>query len=210
VGDAVSTGIGVVIPIFGDLKAWRPRAARAAASAAAAGADQVEVVEASTLHDARNTGLARLGQDWVVHLDADDVMDPGYLGKARASISASPGVDVHVPYVRYWRGNVAGDRSQLTVSGHSHECRQECLPSGNYVVVGAPARVQLLQDIGAWRDWPIYEDWDLWLRAHLTGGVFAWFPGTYDAYRRPGSRNRAGRQVGTTVHRQIAASCGVS
>jgi cellulose synthase/poly-beta-1,6-N-acetylglucosamine synthase-like glycosyltransferase len=54
------------------------------------------------------------------------------------------------------------------------------------------ARTELLRKVGGWRDWPLYEDWDLWLRCHLAGATFEAIPrAIYRAHARVDSRNRA-------------------
>lgn len=59
------------------------------------------------------------------------------------------------------------------------------------MVVGATARTDLVRAVGGWRELPIYEDWDLWLRCWRYGCRIARAPeAVYRAHVRPGSRNR--------------------
>lgn len=75
------------------------------------------------------------------------------------------------------------------------------------VVVGALAPTQMLRDVGGWRDWPCYEDWDLWLRcaAWRDAQVVAAPSAVYRAHVRPDSRNRGSvtREVKEQTHRDI-------
>lgn len=163
---------------------------------------------AGTLHEARNGALAEVDTEWVVHLDADDELEPGYL-QAMAGGSA----DVRAPAVRYIRGY--GDRSAQPampkVAGHSHACEAACLPYGNWLVVGAAVRTGLVRAVGGWRDFDWSEDWDLWLRCHLAGASFEPVPAAiYRAHVRRGSRNRGrGAAARLATHRAIAAANGV-
>jgi GT2 family glycosyltransferase len=187
---------------------WRPLAQRALASAHASGAEQVEYVEGATLHEARNEGMARLGTEWVVHLDGDDELEPGYLDTLRAGTA-----DVRAPAVRYVHGTSrrSAPPAMPRVWSHLHNCIAECLPLGNWLVVGAMARVDLLREVGGWRDFPWSEDWDLWLRCHLAGATFEAIPdAVYTAHRGPVMRNRALPQSERLrVHGLIAAANGI-
>ena len=78
------------------------------------------------------------------------------------------------------------------VAGHRHDCTAECLPEGNWLVVGSLVRAQMVRDVGGWRDFTWSEDWDLWLRCWLAGATVEAIPDAiYRAYVRPNSRNRA-------------------
>jgi GT2 family glycosyltransferase len=179
---------------------------RAIPSARALG---VPVVEGSgrTVHDARNNGLAQVTTPWVVHLDADDELEPGYLD-AMATGSA----DVRAPAVRYvYPGNRADVPRMPTVAGHTHACVAECLLYGNWLVVGALAPTDLIRQVGGWRDFAWSEDYDVWLRCHLAGASFEAIPqAIYRAHVRAGSRNRVlSRAARLEAHRAIAAANGI-
>lgn len=198
--------VTVTVATYGD-DGWRRLAhSRALPSARALGVPVV-YEHAATLHDARNATLAKVDTPWVVHLDADDELESGYV-EAMASGTA----DVRVPAVRYIRrGNRAAAPGVPRVAGHGHGCTAECLPAGNWIVVGAAARTELVLAVGGWRDWPWSEDWDLWLRLHLAGATFEAVPqAIYRAHVRSGSRNRsASRGAALAAHRAIAAANGV-
>lgn len=161
---------------------------------------------AASLMEARNACLNAARSEFVIHLDADDELEPGYVDTLSRGTA-----DIRVPSVRYVRGRVYHTPRMPKVSGHSHICSSECLPYGNWIVVGAMARRSILTSIGGWRDYEWSEDWDLWLRCHLQGAVIEAIPSAvYRAHTRPGSRNHAG--TATTrleVHRQIARDNGV-
>ena len=180
---------------------------RALPSARALGVPIVHV-HAATLHEARNGAVAETNTEWVVHLDADDELEAGYI-----TAMATGTADVRAPAVRYLRGY--GDRSAQPrmprVAGHEHDCTGDCLPYGNWLVVGAAVRTDLVRRVGGWRDFPWSEDWDLWLRCYLAGATFESMPtARYRAHVRRGSRNRGqGQAARLAAHRAIAAMNGV-
>jgi glycosyltransferase involved in cell wall biosynthesis len=191
--------VTVCIGTYGDPD-WITLAQRAAESAEPQ-APTVHV-HAATLHDARNEALECVNTPFVIFLDADDELEPGYVDAMRAGTA-----DVRAPMLRFIRGR----RRQLWrphVYGHTHECVAECLPEGNWIAVGAMARTDLVRRVGGWRDFPIYEDWELWLRCYLAGGSFEWRPeAIYRAHVRPDSRNRAPSHAAKLeAHRAIYAA----
>ena len=141
----------------------------------------------TTLAQARNAALAQVTTEYVVHLDADDQIAAGYLEALLAGTA-----DLRAPSVRYVRGARARTAVMPRVAGHHHACTGECLPEGNWLVVGALARADLLRAVGGWEEWPLYEDWALWLRCWKAGATVEAIPAAvYVAEARPGSRNRA-------------------
>jgi hypothetical protein len=197
--------VSVVVPYTDEV--WRGLAyRRAVPSAKALGLNVIDGY-GPTLHEARNNGLAAVQTEWVVHLDADDELEAGYV-EAMTSGTA----DVRAAAVRYIHsGRRAEEPRMPTVAGHRHTCVAECLPYGNWLVVGAAVRTALVRQVGGWRDFPWSEDWDLWLRCHLAGATFEPIHGAiYRAHVRANSRNRnQSRAARLDAHRAIATANGV-
>jgi GT2 family glycosyltransferase len=162
-------------------------------------------VHGKTLAEARNEGLRRVETEWTVFLDADDELAPGYM-----DAMATGTADLRAPSVRYVKGMKTQDPYVPKVAGHSHDCSGECLPDGNWLVIGAAAKTDLLRSVGGFREWDCYEDWDLWLRCWLAGAtVEAIPPAEYIAHVRPDSRNRKHTmEFRNRVHHQIVRSIG--
>ncbi|MEX5637405.1 glycosyltransferase [Parafrankia sp. FMc2] len=198
--------VTVAIGTFG-LPCWSDLArSRAVPSAEALGVPVVHH-HADTLHDARNGALALVDTEWVIHLDADDELEAGYVD-AMAAGSA----DVRAPAVRYIHSRTRASTPAVpTVAGHGHACEAACLLAGNWLVVGALVRTALVRQVGGWRDFAWSEDWDLWLRCHLAGASFEAIPAAvYRAHVRRDSRNRApSRQARLAAHHAIARANGL-
>lgn len=164
-------------------------------------------VHGETLHDARNAALDLVDTPWVVHLDGDDELDPGF-----AAAMAEGWADVRAPAVQYVEPGATGmSRPRMPkVSGHTHDCDAYCLAYGNWLVVGSVVRTDLARQI-RWRDYPMYEDWDFFLRCAQAGATFEAIPGAiYRAHARRRSRNRAPDPAARlAAHRAIAAANGV-
>lgn len=157
-------------------------------------------VHAETLARARNRGLEQVETEHVVFLDADDELGSGYFD-AMDTGSA----DLRVPAVEYVRGSRRHRPIMPRVAGHQHACSAECLPEGNWMVIGTLAKADLVREVGGFREFEWSEDWDLWLRCYLAGANIEAIPeAIYRAYVRRDSRNRApGRDVRDRVHWEI-------
>lgn len=200
----------VIVPVFGDIDHWTRVAQPAVRSALDQGWPAL-VVAGATLADARNRGLGLVSTEWVVMVDADDELEPGF---AAAADAVAEGADVIVPAVRYVTDMAAAPPRIPRVSGHDHDCQPECLTWGNWVVIGAPARMSTLAFPPAVRfgDWPVYEDWPFWVDAFLAGGRFVRQPAAiYRAHVRAGSRNRGETDHAAKLetHRSIARAKGL-
>jgi glycosyltransferase involved in cell wall biosynthesis len=191
----------VCVATYGD-PSWVELAQRAIASAEPQA--PVVHVHGDTLAGARNAALDLAETEWVVFLDADDELEPGYITTLAAGTA-----DLRAPAVRYVRGRREREPYVPCVAAHRHDCEAACLTEGNYLVVGTYARAQLLRDVGGWGDEALYEDWSLWLRCHLAGATIETIPAAvYRAHVRLDSRNRAPSQAERDHwHRTIHAAC---
>lgn len=156
--------VTIAVCTFGDER-WKDLAAERAVPSAKAQGVEVVTFHADVLHNARNEAL-NASDGWIIYLDADDQLEPGYVDAMLAGTG-----DVRAPSVqRVRRGRNKRGRYMPRVWGHRHECVGGCLPEGNWVTVGAMVSTHLLKDAGGWQDEPIYEDWSVWLRCWKAGG----------------------------------------
>lgn len=190
----------VVIGTFGDPK-WK-RLAEERALKSAPGAIHVH---GETLAQARNEGLAQVETEWTAFLDADDELTPGYFEAMETGHA-----DMRGPAVQYVRGTNRQRPIVPRVAGHRHGCSGECLTDGNWLVIGTVVKTDLLREVGGFREWECYEDWDVWLRCYLLGGTVEAIPeAVYVAHMRPDSRNRApSMEVKNRVHHEIVKAIG--
>lgn len=192
--------VSVVVATFGAGEWITLARERAVPSAQALGVPVFHVHD-FTLHQARNAGLGFVESEWVCFLDADDELEAGYF-EAMAEGTA----DLRAPAVRYVRDRRRKWGTRVPrVAGHVHDCRAECLLEGNYLVIGTLVRAAMLRAVGGFRDWPVYEDWDAWLRCYRAGATVETIPrAVYRAHVRHDSRNRAPeRAVKESTHAAI-------
>lgn len=176
----------VVCSTFGDDK-WKALATeRAIPSAEALGVPVVYNHE-ETLHKARNKGLFQVETEFVVHLDADDLLESGFFEEID---NARRDADLIAPSIRYVTPEKSYPPMMPKVAGHQHLCVGDCLKFGNWIIVGAVARTELLHSIGGWRDYDNLEDFDLWQRCWLSGAkITAAHRAIYKAHYSLAGRN---------------------
>jgi len=193
--------VTVVVGTYGDVS-WK----QLAESRAIPSVGDVPVlhVHGETLAEARNKGLEWVETDWVVFLDADDELTPGYFDAMAAGFA-----DLRAPAVEYV-GTSRQSPYMPKVAGHGHDCDGDCLTEGNWLVIGTAARTNIVRDVGGFREWEVYEDWDLWLRCYLAGATVEAVPeAIYRAHVRRDSRNRApSMAIKNRVHHEIVKAIG--
>lgn len=191
----------VCVATFGD-RAWIKTAERALASAHRAGATAVVHRHGQTLAKARNACANLAETEWLVYLDADDELRPGYL-EAMAAAQA----DLRAPAVECIKGHRRLRPYMPKVWRHHHECSAECLREGNWLLVGTAVRAAMARAI-RWREFSVYEDWDFFQRCWLSGATVQPVPeAIYRMYWRPDSRNHAPPMAAKDrVHREIVAA----
>lgn len=193
--------VTVIVGTYGAEK-WRNLAMnRAVPSAMALGCPVIHV-HATSLHEARNEGAERAMTRWLCFLDADDELAPGFIDAMAAGTA-----DLRAPAVRYGANEHWNPTALPKVAGHDHDCTGECLPEGNWLVIGTLIERSRFLDVGGFRDWPMYEDWDLWLRCWQAGATVEAIPAAvYVAHVNPRSRNRGpDRSAKEATHAAIVA-----
>lgn len=187
----MSADVTVIIPVYGDLERWRPLAHRAHWSAVMQSAAPAAVVVsvAETLSEARNRAAAAATTEWLIFCDADDELDVDYV----AAMLAGDG-DVRKPATL---GIVDGVEDSAPVV-----IPERPLLTGNHIVIGAMVRRELFVEVGGFRDLPVWEDWDLFVRCWLAGATFGTCPeAIYRVHVRAGSRNDLTRSAALTTFR---------
>lgn len=173
----------VIVATFGGQE-WQELAESRAVPSAVS---QAPVIRAhgDTLAKARNQGLAQAKTPWVIFLDADDELEPGYVEAMGAGVA-----DLRAPRIRQVKRGRVGRPFMPQVWSHRHKCSGECLRFGNWIVIGACVRADILRSVGGFEEWGWSEDWAAWARCWTAGATVEAVPkAIYRAHVRSDSRN---------------------
>ena len=130
------------------------------------------------LSAARNAGIAASHGAYVVPLDADDELPPGFLGPAVTALARHPELSYVVGHVRY-TGLLDHVQAPL---GHAGDVSTVVNTHGRATGV---FRKEALQAVGGYDEsLPAYEDWDLYLRLARAGREGDVAPVEGQRYRR--------------------------
>lgn len=181
--------VDVIIAAYGDREKWTPLAERAAASVGAQTVPariiyQFDPDPVAILGRVRNLGALRSQADYLIFLDADDELDPGYIKAMTEEESRS---DLGL---MYWPSTIG-----VYEDGRTDDYPVLMEPRGsllvhNWMVIGTMIPRWAFLEVGGFRDLPILEDWDLWIRLRLAGIIPApCEEALYRVHVNPSSRN---------------------
>ncbi|GAB1489138.1 hypothetical protein MASR2M8_15900 [Opitutaceae bacterium] len=147
---------------------------------------------------ARNAGLEHATGEWVLFLDADDLIEPGYLEERLQTAKAETGTGIVAgPWVEFTDNRDAADRSNRVPAAYRQsqtDLVNTAIASAPWVLHAALIRRSLLVAGRTWPEsldrWPS-EDAAFWFPLVATSSV-AWASGNGATYRlaTPTSRDR--------------------
>lgn len=178
--------ISVIIGTFGDEQHWGELANRAAKSAFAQTVKPFEVIHyhRDSLAEARNDGARDATGDWLLFLDADDELDGKFIEAMTHRANGLPDGDRWLLQPATL-GVVDGREDPFPVV-----IERKPILDGNYLVISTLVKRSLFLEAGGFEDWPLYEDWDLWLRCWSLGAQSVEVPDAiYRINVNPNGRN---------------------
>lgn len=191
----------ILICAHGD-EAWRDLAySRAFPSAEGQAHTLVFYEPEQTLAQVRNAAAESTSSKWLCFLDADDELDFGYVDAMRRHSEADCLLAPAVKYVDSTR-----ETEPATLPNEPGDMRVV-----NRCVIGTLIQRSTFVEVGGFQEWPLFEDWDLFLGAHMLGVPIVYVPdAVYKAHVKRGGRNEPGdRRLVNQTYRAIRAKHGL-
>jgi hypothetical protein len=197
--------VTIAIATYGDVS-WQQLAtdrARPSAEAQDVPVVQVHLFD-GTLAEARNAALERVETEFVIFLDADDELSHDYVHWMGTGTA-----DLRAPAIAQYRyGKLLWPSFMPNVFRHRHQCVADCLRYGNWLIIGAAARTEIVRDVGGFEEFAWSEDWQLWAKCWKAGATVE--PIHRAVYRAHVSGNGRNHQIGpmtmNSIHRAIELS----
>lgn len=145
------------------------------------------------LAGARNFGVAAARGDYILPVDADDLLDRRFIAVAVAALERNPEFDILVTQAAYF-----GQETEIPLPGEERDFGDYALFIGEALISGVKAnrfstatalfRASVLREERYCEKLRCYEDWNLYLRLALAGKRFLVTNDVYFHYRnRPNS-----------------------
>jgi hypothetical protein len=163
----------IIVPIFGDRDFWEPHAHAAVERSRQDVECEYIVAYADTLAKCRNRSAETAKGDWLVFLDADDMLSSNYV---RSIVDSGP--DIQQPLTQY----PGAEPSYIEP--------YQSLYEGNHIVVGAPIRRKAFALSGGFNEFGMFEDWALWLKMRRQGATLGRMKGIYHVGPSLSGRNQ--------------------
>lgn len=131
----------------------------------------------------RNRGIEAARADWICFLDSDDRWHKDKLKKVAETIAANPGLDL-IGHNEMWSVLASGTKTPVNYGPFEPRFYEVMLRLGNRVSTSSACVRRAFLNEHALRfnqspDYVIVEDFDLWLRIALHGGVFHFIENYY-------------------------------
>jgi cellulose synthase/poly-beta-1,6-N-acetylglucosamine synthase-like glycosyltransferase len=182
--------VTICVATFGD-DSWKVKAEACGDAAAEQGAD-VLAYHGLTLASARNAMAGDAGTEFLIFLDADDEIAPGYID---AMLTAD--------------GDLRAPRLHLVHPDGSTEIpdlASRDIATMNPCAIGTMIRREMFLDVGGFWEERAWEDWSLFRRCWLTGASIVHVPdAVYVSHVDPAGRNSMVADK-RHLHREIIAS----
>lgn len=125
----------------------------------------------------RNNGIQMTDGEYILALDADDMIEPTYLEKSIWVLTRYPNVSIVYPSFQHF-----GIQNDIW---SSRPYDFSALLHDNYMAAGSVYRRTVWEGIGGYDEqMKSYEDWDFWIRAGARGYHGYWLPEPLFYYRK--------------------------
>lgn len=195
----VSGRISAIVATFGDPK-WQSIAQRALGSLAVQTVRPAHILQphGTTLAKARNQGALEVTGDYLLFLDADDMVDQFYVEAMHEAIEAAgPGLHLFQPATWGMRpdGSFEAEAPNLIP--------RQRLIDRNYLVIGTLVPRETFLTVGGFHEYDHCEDWDLFIRLTIAGARVTSVPRAVYVIAVGGEGRNSNKAAASRCYRQI-------
>lgn len=155
-----------------------------------------------TVASSRNDCARKMDGDYLLFVDGDDELSPGYIAAMEAAIERNDERTLFTPAVQTIRnGRQPGPPSFF---------KEVPLRQANWLVIGTVVHRDLFWEVGGFHDYPHgFEDWALWSKCVRVGAAIVKVPdAVYRYHMNPQSKHRQSwrdRKAQVATHLRIAS-----
>lgn len=136
----------------------------------------------------RNVALTHVRGEYVLTLDADDLISPGFVEMAVGALNAQPGYDFVIPQTGFFFDSEEGQiGTQVAFADYAvfyGEASAVGVYENRFSTATCLARTRVLRELRYREELEAYEDWDMYMRATAAGRRFIVTNGIHFFYRR--------------------------
>lgn len=140
---------------------------------------------------ARHEGFRFSTSKLILFIDGDDKLFPDYIERMVPNL-----LEADITYPNWFLAN--GVENELVDVPETLDLRKK-----NSVLISSMMKREVYEKLGGFRDYPIYEDWDFWLRAEKQGFKFKKANTSLWYRQTPDSRNRKSKEFRESIFRKI-------
>ena len=197
--------ISVIVATYGDIE-WLHLARDRAYPSVLRQNDECEVLmhhePDGTRATSLNNGAARTTGEWLLFLDADDELAPGYLAAMRHALNQHGDGKLFTPAVQQIKKGRPGKPFFFD--------RGISLRDDNWLVIGTLISRSMFGRVGGFEEYPHgFEDWALWSKCYRVGAEIVKVPNAvYLYYYNPQSAHKRAwrdRKQQVAMHLRVAA-----
>jgi glycosyltransferase involved in cell wall biosynthesis len=136
----------------------------------------------------RNVALTHVRGEYVLTLDADDLISPGFIELAVSALNLHPAYDFVIPQTGFFsdmdEGHIGGQVAFVDYAVFYGEAAAVGMYENRFSTATCMARTRVLRELRYREELEAYEDWDMYMRATMMGKRFIVTNGVHFFYRR--------------------------
>jgi glycosyltransferase involved in cell wall biosynthesis len=137
----------------------------------------------------------------VLFLDGDDIISPDYIEKALVKIDQ--GYDVVYSDLLMWYEYGVVDYKIDNRLVEINSVNPKTMMEYNKLIVSCPMKREVYESVGGFKEMPVFEDYDFWIKVMVKGYKFGKFESLFWYRQSFGTRNRQDKEIRQEMYKKI-------